>query len=73
LRETSHLILGKEFDAILFLVGIENVRKTPSRERCHPLRVGVTLWVFAEDVMKFLLDVGEGLTMSAKILHRHCY
>jgi hypothetical protein len=69
LHETSHLILGEKLDAILFLVGVKNVRKTSCRKGCHALRVIRTLRVLAEDVMELLFDVDDGLTMSAKVLH----
>jgi hypothetical protein len=69
LHETCHLIFCEKFDAIHFSVGIEDVRKTPSREGSDAFRVIITLWMPAKDVVKLLLDVDDGLTMSAKVLH----
>jgi len=69
LHETSHLVLGEKLDAILFSVGVENVRKTPGREGGDTSRVIITLRVPAKDVVELSLDVDDGLTMSAKVLH----
>jgi hypothetical protein len=69
LHETSHLVLSEKFDAILFSVSIENVGKKPSREGDDAVGVIITLRMFAKDVAKLLLDVDDGLTMSAKVLH----
>jgi hypothetical protein len=69
LHETSHLILGEKFDAIFFSVGIKNVGKTPSREGRDAFRVVITLRVLTKDVMKLLMDVDDGLTMSTEVLH----
>jgi len=69
LHETGHLILSQKFDAVLFSIGIKNVRKTPSREGCHALEIIITLRVPSEDVMKLLLDIDDRLTVSTKVLH----
>jgi len=69
LHESSQLILGEKLDAILFLIGIKNIGKTSGREGCHAFRVIRTMRMPAEDVMEFLFDVDDGLTMSAKVLH----
>src|SRR5580693_844710 len=69
LHETSHLIPCEKLDAIHLSIGIKDVRKTPSREAGDAFRVIITLWMLAKDVVKLLLDVDDGLTMSAKVLH----
>jgi hypothetical protein len=73
LHKTGHLVLGEKFDAILFPVRIKNIGKTPSREGRHAFGVIITLGVAAKDVMKLLLDVEDGLTVSTETLHnRNC-
>jgi hypothetical protein len=71
LHETSHLVLGEKLDTIFFSVGIKNVWKTSSREDRYAFGVTRTLKVPAEDVMEFLFDVDDGLTMSAEALHEY--
>jgi hypothetical protein len=69
LHETSQLVLGEELDTIFFLIGIKNVRKTSRREGRNAFGVIRTLEMLAEDVMEFLFDIDDGLTMSAEVLH----
>ena len=73
LHETSHLILGEKFDAIFFSVGIKDVGETPNREGRDAFRVVITLRVPTKDVMKLLLDVDDGLTMSTEVLHDYSF